>query len=764
MRSFEVVERAILTPSKQKDEWDAIDTVFESLSAGPVTVRSLRTALRAIGVEIGDDDYLAQLIAGDPTADNIVDGLRRAVIEKMELRQRSVLDIYQDDIFRLPLDTRLAILGPPGTGKTTTLIKRLRQKIDTNYLDEDERRQVAVSAAGVSGHADSWLMFTPNELLKRYVVEALGREGVPASDLTVQTWDDFRMDLARNRLGVLRSGTSSGAQYRPKAQNLLAATVQDQAAWFDDFHAWQAEEFWAELERHAETLATAGDARVRALGQRLRTLLPASRDEVSASALLAFGDLQRDVATLEDELKSATEQKVRVSIVPHARQDNAFLDKLHAFAKTARDAPEVIDDLDDGDDEDDEAPPPRGNREEAIAIYVNAQRRLARSIVLKRSLSPKSRDGRILEWLGQRGLPEASQKEVGEAEVQRQALRQFANPVRQYVARMRARYGRFRRDRIVQNRWYNEAVLSAGELSPLEVDLVVLAMLRAGRGMLSDRRLLASVDEPRYAIIRSIRALLRNQVVVDEATDFSPIQLACMGQLSDPAIGSFVACGDFNQRITPWGSRSEADLHWVFSDLQIRPIIVTYRHSRPLADLATKLSAMTPSAGQAAQLPDHLSNDGPRPVLAIGLDTPALAQWLTDRIAEIEHITGRFPSIAVLVNDEAEVEPVAAALDEALVERLNIRCEACVRGQSRGKDNNVRVFDVQHIKGLEFEAVFFVGIDVLAENSPDLFDKFLYVGTTRAATYLGLTTEQDVVPSALAPLIADFGQTFEDPA
>jgi DNA helicase IV len=58
----------------------------------------------------------------------------------------------------------------------------------------------------------------------------------------------------------------------------------------------------------------------------------------------------------------------------------------------------------------------------------------------------------------------------------------------------------------------------------------------------------------------------------------------------------------------------------------------------------------------------------------------------------------------------------------------------------------VRVFNVRHIKGLEFEAVFFVGIDRLAEVYPDLFANYLYVGATRAATYLGLTCEQDLPP------------------
>jgi hypothetical protein len=59
----------------------------------------------------------------------------------------------------------------------------------------------------------------------------------------------------------------------------------------------------------------------------------------------------------------------------------------------------------------------------------------------------------------------------------------------------------------------------------------------------------------------------------------------------------------------------------------------------------------------------------------------------------------------------------------------------------------VRVFDVRHIKGLEFEAVFFVGVDRLATHTPDLFLRFFYVGASRAATYLGVVCEKDLPAS-----------------
>lgn len=60
----------------------------------------------------------------------------------MGLRDQPILDKFQDEVFRLPLSHQVVLLGPPGTGKTTTLIRRLGQKLDIQYLDEDEQRVV----------------------------------------------------------------------------------------------------------------------------------------------------------------------------------------------------------------------------------------------------------------------------------------------------------------------------------------------------------------------------------------------------------------------------------------------------------------------------------------------------------------------------------------------------------------------------------------------------------------------------------------------
>ena len=159
-------------------------------------------------------------------------------------------------------------------------------------------------------------------------------------------------------------------------------------------------------------------------------------------------------------------------------------------------------------------------------------------------------------------------------------------------------------------------------------------------------------------------------------------------------------------------------------------------------------------------MPEHVNNEGVAPVLGVRLaQREDVIAWLAQRIVEIEQLTKPLPSVAVLVNDEAEVGPIAGGLTTALVDQ-NLNVVACYKGQFAGQENDIRVFDVQHIKGLEFEAVFFVGVDELAELQPELFDKCLYVGATRAATYLGLTCAGDALPQTIESLAASFAMDW----
>ena len=368
--------------------------------------------------------------------------------------------------------------------------------------------------------------------------------------------------------------------------------------------------------------------------------------------------------------------------------------------------------------------------------------------------------GRIVEWIGDRTLIHESQNEVGQSLVIQANLRRFVNPVRRYIDGTPTRYRRFRRLRQNENRWYQSNGFNVGDIHPLEIDVLLLAVLRAGNEIVTKTSTLADTNSPSHMVIMRQRELYRTQVLIDEATDFSPIQLGCMAAITRPGINSFFACGDFNQRVTQWGIRSVEEFKWVFPDIEFKKIEVTYRHSTQLHEFAKQLILSFGGELVDVALPDFVDNDGVPPVLAKNMSEESkIIDWLATRIIEIENFVEQLPSIAILVNGEAKVLPISTALNDAL-ETHNIRVIACPNGQVMGHESDVRVFDVQHVKGLEFEAVFFVGADLLAETYPDLFDKYLYVGATRAAMYLGIICEQEL-PFNLKKLEALFDEDWQ---
>ena len=208
-----------------------------------------------------------------------------------------------------------------------------------------------------------------------------------------------------------------------------------------------------------------------------------------------------------------------------------------------------------------------------------------------------------------------------------------------------------------------------------------------------------------------------------------------MLELSNQKIHSFFACGDFNQRITTFGTQTKEDMQWVSSEFDIRKIENPYRQSKILTNLAKLI--VNEDIDETIDTSNEIA-----PILIENItDIDILALWLKDRINEIEKMVEFLPSIAIFVNSREEVDSLTEALNRVMV---NTPVRGYRDGQSIGNNEEIKIFDIQHIKGLEFEAVFFINVDKLAENRPEIFDKYLYVGTTRATTYLGIVCEQSL--------------------
>lgn len=749
-QSVTVLENARFSPKVENHEWDTHRSEIRGEGYAR-TVDSLRALLRQTSGDLGglDENILEALLNEEDASENITNGIRRVVIERMDLRDQPILDQYQDKIFRLPLDSQLMIVGAPGTGKTTTLIRRLGQKADSNFLDEDEKRLLSLANAEAD-HAGNWVMFTPTDLLKLYVKEAFSRENIPASDERISTWADFRENLARNEFPVLKSATNKGRLVMKDAAAILTPAAEENLiGLFDDFDQWQKEEFWKELQVDAERLSESSAPEIADIGQRILSVITGVDDKSTPSTFSSLASLTAKIKEIADARKKETDKKFQESLNLQVNKSRAFLDELAVFMDSLS---EADDDTEDEDTEtEEEVESPRTKRHAAMARYMGVSRVYARTRAHGKQVSKASSTGRIIEWLGDRIIPEEVAKEVGKSLIVQSALRRFVNPVRGYVDKIPSRYRRYRRAKQAEGHWYRIEGFSPTDVHPLEVDIVLLAILRNANNLIAGIR--TSDDESRKTLDR-FRSLYYTQVLVDEATDFSPIQLACMAALSRPRIRSFFACGDFNQRFTSYGVRSIEQVKWAVQNISVESISITYRQSNQLHRLAQKIIGLSDDNADDTRLPEeYTDNKEVAPVVACYIsDEKDLAAWLATRIKEIEKSLHKLPSIAILVNDEDAVRSVADVLKIA-VEDQNIKVIPCYNGQVLGNDNGaaVRIFNVQHIKGLEFEAVFFVGVDKLAESHPDLLEKYLYVGATRAATYFGMTCENKL-PEKLAPL------------
>ena len=758
-RVLEVLETLTLKPRRDEQGWDSVFSVYTAEDEETITIDpSLRKLFQKQQVNLSDESFLDELLSGEANSD-FEAGVKHQVRSAMSLRDQPILDKFQSEIFRLPLDSQLIILGPPGTGKTTTLIKRLGQKLNIEYLEPFEQQKIKNSHSGELGHKTNWLMFTPTDLLKHYLKEAFAKEQVPASSEQIKTWENYSVHLGRNVLSILQSSGSSGF-IKKSAQHLNSNARSNLPAVYDSFIAFHKLAMVNELLASIEQLITFESSLLKEINLGLNSI----RQNLEQGNLIGFyrsiEQYQDKIQNLIKEIKTDSEKQLRGALAYQVNSNKNFITELINVINEWKKSKltEVVDEEEDDDDEDEgQIVTPQ---QQAFSEYKKAINALGRAKYTKRSLPKNSLSTAIVKWLDER-LPESEKlKGLGSLAIQMRELRKFKNPEVKYVKNIAKSYRAFRKSEEQFKKWFESSPAKPSHIEQSELDLLILANLKMARELLKERFIQQKLDQGGYNQLNLINETFKNQILVDEATDFSPIQLANMEALTTPSIGSFFACGDFNQRITEVGTKSAEQLSWISSKLTTESINIVYRQSELLNNFAKKLlTEMDGDIEYSGELPKNSNHKGVMPVLLEnGGDNEQIVTWLKDRITEVEQEVDVLPSIAILVNHENEVKPLADALSEEL-EDLNIRAVACSDGQSLGEGNDVRVFDVQHIKGLEFEAVFFVGADILAENIPELFDKYLYVGATRAATFFGITCHNSA-PKLISNLRPSFQESW----
>jgi len=274
-----------------------------------------------------------------------------------------------------------------------------------------------------------------------------------------------------------------------------------------------------------------------------------------------------------------------------------------------------------------------------------------------------------------------------------------------------------------------------------EIDLLIFTILQNARKIFGRNSNLLNAHS-KNDFLENIKGNYYTQVVVDEATDFSSIQLGCMYNLSSPLFNAVSFSGDLMQRVTNSGLSNWDECEVISPAIDIYTITKVYRQSPKLLNIAKILyeNNVGMKAPFESAYPERSKE--PDPLKFDKFSNSNFGKWVSDRILEIYRIHGgKLPSTAIFVSTDEQIPEAINSIEESL-EDYSISLKGCPRGEILGSEGKVRIFSIKYIKGLEFESVFFLNINDIALHHPELFDKYIYVGLTRAASFMGVTYER----------------------
>lgn len=760
------IQQVTYIPKRTNAGWDSRKTEYrDSIDLQFKTISSLLKVLEK-EEDIAPETVLERYLQEHERETNIVTGIKKEIVERFTLPDQVFLDSQQDDIFRLRLNCSLLLVGPAGTGKTTTLIRRLGQKLDfENGLMKAERDLVLRTFETEEEYRSSWIMFTPTILLKSYLKEAFNREGVPADDQHITTWDSYRIKLGREVLRILKTARFESGFLYSQDVTTLRNDFEALTALFSEFHSWLVKDYMNELTQALEKCVSLGLFKENSFINRYYDLITRSSnsdrfflDEIFCLIFTNHEQISDLYKKERKEIETAinTDLGNKLKNKKFLVEYSDFLASLESREQTEADESEAAE-ADIIDEEDDDGL----TSSDRIKIAIRKYRSLIIWLASKASgfdtRKSTSRNARQMEWLGDRIPPRDVLETINRSASRIRSMGPLYNPLNKFFNSIVARYGKFRKLKQAENKFYHPDSALRKKISGTELDLLIFTKLRIAADLLRKQQL--AHDESRLtSSLRPVRENYRAQVFVDEAPDFSPLQLGCMKLMAHPKINSFFACGDFNQRLASEGTRDVGIIKDFLpgGNIEEKHIAIPYRQTKSLYKFSLKVLDMVGGNAHASGHQENMhANEGFRPVLGENLESRQISSWIVDRIVEIEQILeGNIPSIAILVPSEKYVSPITREIKEKLNQKTNALVQPCYAGQTVGDERAIRVFDIKHIKGLEFEAAFFVSLDMLALLYPDLIGNYLYVGATRAAQFLGVTCEKE--------LPGNYGQALKD--
>ena len=666
------------------------------------------------------------------------------------LRKQPLLDEAQEKVKRSHLYDGIPIVieGGPGTGKTTTVIQRLKFLTTKTVLNEyevsiSENQKILVSDV----NHKSWIFVSPTKLLLQYLRDNMQYEGLATTEENTIVIDDFRTKMIREY--HLRKPDTDGPFKLYKIDGKYVSLIlktKDVVKEFEKYVVRQITQNLSEISKLETKSYSWHDKAVR-----IKSYCAKAADIKDLNTLLdLFYSLQENEGSYVNELVNISRDKVKkisAFIQGKIKSQPEVVEKLKVlFDKWRKDR--IIEDEDLEEDEEvlsrriDFDPELYAKLQPLVRNYaliqIDTNARLSkRQSELYALVEPFMRE--MSEWSILGGLV--------------WFVRKFANLCsgieRNVLDKIPQLYKGFRKEKETDKKdtmfLYDKVLLrkiiqkeNNKHLHPDEQNLLLGFINNLLFGIYRKSKVRFNTLNHSYVV--AYKNYARPVLVIDEATDYTQLDYYMLYSFRHYDISSVTLSGDMMQGLNENGIVSWDDLNWIMPNFERSELQTSYRQIPTLLQIAKEMYKDDLGYYPRYKSFEQQSDDEPAPLAFVSEDEDKKVQWISSRIREVYETYQSMPSIALFVGDNEDISKLVDRFVE--LDILNgIQVEDCSGNRRLEEKDKVRIFRLSEVKGMEFEVAFFHNIDNAIEDrdSEKLMRRYLYVGISRATTHLAAT-------------------------
>jgi DNA helicase IV len=696
-----------------------------------------------------------------------LEGISHYIRSNNEMRMQHILDEIQDDIKRSRIfNGVLVIEGGPGTGKTTTLIQRIKFLIDNTIVEyEDKYKDILPFLQGESG----WMFFSPSKLLLGYLRNSMIQEGLLASDATSKVWGNYLNEVLLRDYSLIGDKAPFKLYIRPIG-SILPNDDKFLTNLIEDFKIKILDYFNENIEKYVNVISKLSISKVYISNSDKEKMVFINEVKELYGCQNLYTLINRLDRFKEKYKKNYINKicnelidKYTIAIIYLLKQKNSYA-RFYELLKSNTILNQIAISNNEQEDEIIESELSKESQFIQDKELVLGVRKLLWVLALEKIGVPvNTKFNDLAKSIINELCTDLDLNDLGEKINFLTNIRILnSGSARLIIDKIPSFYSKYRAELLTKlehldDKTYfenlNTVIKEGNQLHYDERNYLILFINTTIRTLQKSN---AVVFKEGHNYITSYKLYQRYIVAIDEASDFSLIELACMHSFSHPDYNSTSLSGDIMQRLSKNGIQNWSSFIDFVGEGDIKALNISYRQSVTLCNLAKAFYFKVTGIKAEYSTNTTISLHEPKPEVKQLTCLKGKVTWISDKILEIFATYGnKYPSIAIFVPDDSSVLELTNALNIDKLGQEGISVESILKNGTTISRSQINVYNIETIKGLEFETVFFVDIDLIELNDPDLLKKYLYVGISRAAYYL-YVTYQNSLPKELDILEAYF--------